>query len=317
MGQGPVIALSGGVGGAKLALGLSHLDLGDDLLVVANVGDDFEHLGLTICPDLDTVTYTLAGLSDQSKGWGRADEGWRFMAALEQLGGQSWFNLGDSDLALHTLRTGALSEGESLTAVTQAITRKLGIEARIVPMSDDPVRTMVQTTDGPLAFQHYFVRDRCEPVVTGFDFDGIAGAQPQVDFMVALSDPELQAIVITPSNPFVSIDPILELPGVRSAIDAAPAPVVAVSPIVAGLAIKGPAAKMMMELGMPSTALAVAEHYGDLLDGFVLDHGDQDQADAVAALGIRPLVTKTVMESLDDRVNLAREVLALAGELGT
>lgn len=316
MAQAPVIALSGGVGGAKLALGLSRLGLDDKLLVVANVGDDFEHLGLNICPDLDTVTYTLSGLSDQAKGWGRADEGWRFMAALEQLGGESWFNLGDSDLALHTLRTDLLRKGESLTAVTRAVARKLGIAARIVPMSDDPVRTMVQTAGGALAFQHYFVRDRCEPAVTGFVFDGIADARPQADFMAALADPALRAIVITPSNPFVSIDPILELPGVRAALRAAAAPVVAVSPIVAGMAIKGPAAKMMTELGMPSTALAVARHYGDLLDGFVLDHGDRDQADAVAGLGMRPLVTKTVMESLADRENLARDVLALADELG-
>ena len=316
MKRGPVIALSGGVGGAKLALGLSRLGLGDDLLVVANVGDDFEHMSLTICPDLDTVTYTLAGLSDQAKGWGRADEGWRFMAALEQMGGESWFNLGDADLALHVLRTGLLGKGENLTAATQAITRKLGIAARIVPMSDDPVRTMVQTAIGVLPFQHYFVRDRCEPVVTGFIFDGIAAAQPQSDFMTALADPDLRAMVITPSNPFVSIDPILGLPGVRDALHAASAPIIAVSPIVAGQAIKGPAAKMMTELGMPSTALAVAQHYGGLLDGFVLDHGDKDQADGVAALGIRPLVTKTVMESLEDRENLARDVLALAKGLG-
>jgi LPPG:FO 2-phospho-L-lactate transferase len=313
---GPVIALSGGVGGAKLALGLSRLDLGDDLLVVANGGDDFEHLGLTICPDLDTVTYTLAGLSDQEKGWGRADEGWRFMAALDQLGGESWFNLGDSDLALHTLRTGLLAEGKNLTQVTRAITRQLGIAARVVPMSDDPVRTMVQTRNGPLAFQHYFVRDRCEPVVTGFVFDGITVARPQADFLTALANPDLRAIIVTPSNPFVSVDPILDLPGVRAAARAAPAPVIAVSPIVAGQAIKGPAAKMMAELGMPSSALAVAKHYGDLLDGFVLDHGDEDQADAVAGLGIHPLVTGTVMVSLEDRVRLAREVLALARRLG-
>ena len=235
---------------------------------------------------------------------------------MSSLRGESWFNLGDADLALHTLRTGMLAKGETLTAVTRAITRRLGIAARVVPMSDDPVRTAVQTANGALAFQHYFVRDRCEPVVTGFVFDGIAAARPQADFMAALTNPDLRAIVITPSNPFVSIDPILELPGVREAIGAARAPVVAVSPIVAGLAIKGPAAKMMAELGMPSTALAVAQHYGDLLDGFVLDHGDQDQADAVAALGMRPLVTRTVMESLEDRVNLAGEVLDLARELG-
>ena len=313
--SGTVIALSGGVGGAKLALGLSRLDLGDDLLVVANVGDDFEHLGLTICPDLDTVTYTLSGLSDQEKGWGRADEGWRFMDSLGQLGGEDWFNLGDRDLALHIVRTEALRAGDDLSAITAAITQRLGIAARIVPMTNEPVRTMVQTRNGALAFQHYFVRDRCEPVVTGFDFQGMAAARPQPDFMAALEQQDLRAIIITPSNPFVSIDPILKLSGVRNALRRAGAPVVAVSPIVAGLAIKGPAAKMMAELGMPSTALAVAEHYGDLLDGFVLDHGDRDQADAVAALGPIPLVTKTVMESLEDRENLARDVLAFAEEL--
>ena len=313
--SGTVIALSGGVGGAKLALGLSRLDLGDDLLVVANVGDDFEHLGLTICPDLDTVTYTLSGLSDQEKGWGRADEGWRFMDSLGQLGGEDWFNLGDRDLALHIVRTEALRAGDDLSAITAAITQRLGIAARIVPMTNEPVRTMVQTRNGALAFQHYFVRDRCEPVITGFDFQGMAAARPQPDFMSALEQQDLRAIIITPSNPFVSIAPILKLSGVRDALRRAGAPVVAVSPIVAGLAIKGPAAKMMAELGMPSTALAVAEHYGDLLDGFVLDHGDRDQADAVAALGPVPLVTKTVMESLEDRENLARDVLAFAEEL--
>ncbi|MDE0944949.1 MAG: 2-phospho-L-lactate transferase [Alphaproteobacteria bacterium] len=309
---GPIIALSGGVGGAKLAVGLSRLDLGERLLVVANVGDDFEHLGLTICPDLDSNTYALAGLNDEEKGWGRADEGWRFMDAVGEMGGENWFNLGDRDLALHVLRTQALAAGGSLSNVTATITKQLGIKAKLVPMTDDPVRTMVQTADGALAFQHYFVRDRCEPVVTGFEFKGIATAMPQADFMATLADPHLQAIIVTPSNPFVSIDPILSLTGMREAIAAAKAPVIAVSPIVAGLAIKGPAAKMMAELGMPSTALAVAEYYGGLLDGFVLDHGDQDQADAVASLGIEPLVTKTVMQSLDDRANLARDILAFA-----
>jgi len=315
MQKGTVIALSGGVGGAKLALGLSRLGLGEDLLVVANVGDDFEHLGLSICPDLDTVTYTLSGLSDWEKGWGRADEGWRFMESLGQLGGEDWFNLGDRDLALHVLRTEALRTGDNLTSVTRTITQRLGIEARVVPMTDDPVRTMVRTANGELAFQHYFVRDRCEPKVTGFDFRGMETARPQPDFMAALGEADLRAIIITPSNPFVSVDPILNLTGVRDALRGAGAPVVAISPIVAGLAIKGPAAKMMAELGMPSTALAVAEHYGDLLDGFVLDHSDRDQADGVAALGVRPLVTQTVMESLEDRENLAREVLAFASDL--
>ena len=315
MAQGEVIALSGGVGGAKLALGLSRLDLGRKLLVVANVGDDFEHMGLSICPDLDTVTYTLSGLSDQDKGWGRADEGWRFMEAVAQFGGEDWFNLGDRDLALHILRTKALREGDNLTGFTKSICEKLGITARIVPMSDDPVRTMVRTAGGSLAFQHYFVRDRCEPEVNGFDFAGIDAARPQPDFMAALAAPDLRAVVITPSNPFVSIDPILKLPGVDAALREAKAPIIAVSPIVAGLAVKGPAAKMMAEMDMPSTALAVAEHYGDLLDGFVLDNSDAGQGDAVAALGIQPLVTMTVMQSLEDRVTLAREVLNFAEEL--
>ena len=312
MGDHKIIALSGGVGGAKLALGLSRLDLGDRLLVVANVGDDFEHLGLTICPDLDSNTYALAGLNDEVKGWGRADEGWRFMEALGEFGGENWFNLGDRDLALHVLRTQALAKGDSLSDFTRAISSSLDLTTHLVPMTNDPVRTMVQTPDGALAFQHYFVRDRCEPVVTGFDFNGIATAKPQREFMATLADADLQAIIITPSNPFVSIDPILSLSGVREAMKVADAPIIAVSPIVAGMAIKGPAAKMMAELGMPSTALAVAEHYGDLLDGFILDHSDADQADTVAALGIKPLVSKTVMQSLADREELARDVLAFA-----
>ena len=315
MSKGQVIALSGGVGGAKLALGLSRLGLGDDLLIVTNVGNDSEHLGLNICPDIDSVVYALAGLNDQVKGWGRADEGWRFMAALEELGGENWFNLGDRDLAMHVLRTQALARGESLTQVTRTITRQLGIAANVLPMTDDPVRTMVQTADGPLAFQHYFVRDQCAPVVSGFEFEGIAQARPQADFMAALKNPGLRAVIITPSNPFVSIEPILRLPGVRDALAAAPAPIIAVSPIVAGLAIKGPAAKMMTELGMPSTALAVAEHYEGLIDGFVLDETDADLADDVDSLDMRALLAQTVMLSLEDRDGLADYVIAAVDEL--
>ena len=315
MSGSPIIALSGGVGGAKLALGLSRLGLGDDLLIVTNVGDDFEHLGLNICPDIDSVVYALSGLNDQEKGWGRADEGWRFMQALAELGGEDWFNLGDRDLAMHVLRTQALARGESLTQVTRTITRQLGITARVLPMTDDPVRTMVQTADGPLAFQHYFVRDQCAPVVTGFEFEGMAQAKPQADFMAALKNPDLRAVIITPSNPFVSIDPILRLPCVRDALDATAAPIIAVSPIVAGLAIKGPAAKMMTELGMPSTALAVARHYEDLIDGFVLDGTDADLFDEINALNMRALMAQTVMASLEDRDSLADYVIAAVDEL--
>lgn len=305
------LALSGGIGGAKLALGLSRVLAPEELLVVANTGDDFEHLGLLICPDIDTVTYTLAGVSNTETGWGRADEGWRFMESLAEFGGETWFNLGDRDLALHVERTRRIGAGESLSAITADIARRLGVAARIAPMSDQPVRTVVETPDGPLAFQHYFVRERCAPRVTGFRFDGAADARPSSALSAALAAPP-DAIVVCPSNPFISIDPMLAVPGVREALSDCPAPVVAVSPIVGGRAIKGPTAKMMAELGIPGDAVSVARHYRGMIDGFVLDEADAESADAVRALGIAAHVTGTVMTSLDDRVRLAREALEFA-----
>jgi LPPG:FO 2-phospho-L-lactate transferase len=312
-----VVALSGGVGGAKLALGLSHILDGPDLLIVANTGDDFDHHGLRICPDLDTLLYTLSGLNDQERGWGRSEETWTFMSALKELGGFDWFNLGDGDVALHVLRSERLRTGNSLSQVMAGLFRQVGIAARIVPMSDQAVPTIVHTERGDLAFQQYFVRERCEPAVKDFTFAGAHHAQPQPDFMAALANPALTAVVITPSNPFVSIDPILALPGVRKAIADSRAPVVAVSPIVGGQAIKGPAAKMFAELGFKASALEVARHYGNLLDGIVIDEADRPAATAIEALGVRVLVTGTVMQSLEDRKRLAREVLAFAGDLST
>lgn len=305
------LALSGGVGGAKLALGLSKVMPPEDLLVVANTGDDFEHLGLLICPDIDTVTYTLAGVANPETGWGRADEGWRFMESLEALGGETWFRLGDRDLALHVERRRRLDAGESLSAVTAAIARQLAVTARIAPMSDQPVRTIVETPDGPLIFQHYFVREQCTPKVTGFRFEGAESATPSKTFADAL-DGGVDAVVICPSNPFISIDPILAVPGVADAIRRCGAPVVAVSPIVGGQAIKGPTAKMMSELGLPGDAVAIARHYDGLIDGFVLDTCDAAHAAAVEALGLSVLVTGTVMKTLDNKVRLAREVLDFA-----
>jgi LPPG:FO 2-phospho-L-lactate transferase len=302
------LALSGGVGGAKLALGLAHVLPPEDLLIVANTGDDFEHLGLLICPDIDTVTYTLAGVSNPETGWGRADEGWRFMESLEALGGETWFRLGDRDMALHLERTRRTAAGESLSAVTADIAQKLGIAARIAPMSDQPVRTIVETPDGALIFQHYFVREQCAPRVTGFRFEGAEMAAPSPAFAAALEG-DLDAIVICPSNPFISIDPILSVPGVPAALKRNKAPVVAVSPIVGGKAIKGPTAKMMEELGLPTDAAAVARHYDGLIDGFVLDDCDADSAAAIKALGLAVHVTGTVMRTLDDKTRLAREVL--------
>jgi LPPG:FO 2-phospho-L-lactate transferase len=308
-----VIALSGGIGGAKLALGLYRALPPDCLLVVCNTGDDFEHLGLSISPDLDTVLYTLAGIANPETGWGRANETWTFMQALEELGGETWFRLGDADLATHVERTRRLAAGESLSAISDAFCRRLGVRARVAPMCDEPVRTMVRTDDGVLPFQRYFVERRCTPKVTGFDFQGVSDARLTPALKEAFGSEQLEAVVICPSNPFISIDPILAVPGMRAAIAACRAPVVAVSPIIGGRAVKGPTAKMMAELGMPTSARAVAEHYGDLLDGFVLDHADADQA---AEIDLPCLATRTLMVSEGDKRMLAAEVLAFARGLG-
>jgi len=304
------VALTGGVGGAKLALGLARVLPPEDVLFVVNTGDDFEHLGLTICPDLDTLTYTLAGENDPNKGWGRRDESWQALATLSELGGPDWFQLGDRDLGLHLYRSSRLAAGASLSAVTAEIATALGIRHRLVPMSDDPVRTTVETSDGPLAFQHYFVRERCAPAVTGFGFAGSDQARPQPDWLTALETAD--AIVICPSNPYVSVDPMLSLPGVREALRDAPAPVVAVSPIVGGGAIKGPTAKMMGELGVPASAAQIAEHYRDIAAGLVLDEADAALHDT---LPLPTVVAPTVMVTLADRVALARRALSFAEAL--
>jgi LPPG:FO 2-phospho-L-lactate transferase len=308
----PVLALSGGVGGAKLALGLYRILPPDTLTIVANTGDDFEHLGLSISPDIDTLLYTLSGQDNPELGWGRAGETWTFMAALEALGGETWFHLGDGDLATHVERTRRLHAGERLTEITDDFRRRLGIAARLLPMSDDPVRTRLRTPEGWLDFQDYFVRLRCEPVIDRLEFVGAPAARPYPGFLAALSDPGLRAVVICPSNPFISIDPILAIPGVRAALRNCPAPVVAVSPIIGGKAVKGPTAKMMAELGLPVDAAVVAAHYRDFLDVYIADEAD---AAAVAGLGIPVVLTRTLMQSLADREAVARTVLDAADRL--
>ncbi|MDP6375466.1 MAG: 2-phospho-L-lactate transferase [Pseudomonadales bacterium] len=308
--MGRYLAITGGVGGAKLALGLSKLLGPDDVLFAVNTGDDFEHLGFDISPDVDTLTYTLADEVNQDTGWGRAGESWQFIDALAQFGGETWFRLGDRDLALHVTRTRLLAEGRTLTEATRTITRALGIWHTLVPMSDDSVRTIVHTPDGPLAFQHYFVRDRCEPAVTGFEFQGIDDAVPNPEILACLRD--CNAVIICPSNPFVSVDPMLDIPGMRDAIRASGAPVVAVSPIVGGLAIKGPTAKMMKELDVPATAEQVATHYGDLLTGFLLDEQD---AGLHGALPVTTSVAHSVMHTLEDKIQLARATLRFVDTL--
>jgi LPPG:FO 2-phospho-L-lactate transferase len=305
-----VLALSGGIGGAKLALGLYRVLPPEALIVIANTGDDFEHLGLSISPDIDTLLYTLAGIENPQFGWGRRDETWSFMAALETLGGETWFKLGDCDLATHIERTRRLAAGQSLTRVTEDFRRCLGISAQLLPMTDDRVRTRLLTDEGWLEFQDYFVRLRAAPVVREIAYAGASEARANPDFLAALANADLDLVVICPSNPFLSVDPILSLPGVRKRLRSGRAPVVAVSPIIGGKAIKGPTAKIMAELGMPIGATAIARHYSDILDIYIADELD---ADAVAELGMPVIVTRTFMQTLEDRDALARTVIAAAG----
>jgi LPPG:FO 2-phospho-L-lactate transferase len=307
-----IIALSGGVGGAKLALGLARVMPPEDLVVVVNTGDDFEHLGLSISPDIDTVTYTLAGIANRELGWGRQDETWSFMETMEVIGGETWFRLGDRDVALHVERTRRLRDGETLSAVTADLCRRLGIRSRVVPMSDDPVRTRLRTAEGWLDFQEYFVHRRCDPIVHELLFQGAGAAHAHPDFLAALVDPSLQAIVICPSNPFISVEPILAIPGVRQAMIDSPAPIIAVSPIIAGQAVKGPTAKMMKELGLDPSAGTVAHRYHDLLDGYVIDHADMSE---VVSIDARVTLAQTLMRTMEDREALARTVLEAAAVL--
>lgn len=304
-----VVALSGGIGGAKLALGLARVLPPGALTVIANTGDDFRHLGLAISPDIDTLTYVLAGLDDPVRGWGRRDETWNFMAALGAIGGETWFNLGDRDLALHVERTRRLAAGETLSAITASIAARLGIASRILPMSDDPVATRLLTNDGWMDFQPWFVGRRCEPAVRDVRFAGAEAARPAPGVLAALAADDLAAIVICPSNPFVSIDPILAVPGIRQALAAAAAPVVAVTPIIRGAAVKGPTAGMMRDLGTAPSAAAVAARYAGLADVFV---GDLVDGAIAMPAGMRLVVAQTLMQTLADREQLAAAVLAAA-----
>jgi LPPG:FO 2-phospho-L-lactate transferase len=310
--SGHVVALCGGVGGAKLAHGLALALAREDLTIVVNTGDDFKHLGLHISPDLDSVMYALAGLSDPVRGWGRRDETWTFMEALQGLGGEGWFRLGDGDLATHVERTWRLAEGASLSEVTAHLCAALGIGPRVLPMSDDPVRTRVLTEGGWLDFQEYFVHQQCRPRVRDFMFAGVDTARPQPQLLETLGRTDLRAIVICPSNPFVSIEPILAIEGTRSAIQRASAPVVAVTPIIGGKAIKGPAAKMLAELELEVGATAVARRYVGIIDGFVLDAVDEH---AEPVPGVELFTAPTLMSSVEDRLALAREVLRIVDQL--
>jgi LPPG:FO 2-phospho-L-lactate transferase len=306
-----VLALAGGVGGAKLADGLAQALLPEELTIVVNTGDDFKHLGLYICPDLDTVCYTLAGIANPATGWGRANETWKALESVGALGGPTWFRIGDRDLGLHLERTRRLEAGEQLSQITRDFCRAWGISQKIIPMSDDSVQTWVYTQEGELPFQEYFVHRQCHPRVSGFRFADVKQAHPAPGVLAAMREADL--VVICPSNPWVSVDPILSIPGVRPTIDGQL--VVAVSPIVGGQAIKGPAAKMYAELGIEPSALAVARHYGELLDGFIMDNLDVDQAGDVKETGVHAMVTDTIMNTRQDRLRLAKKVLEFGAKL--
>ena len=307
--------LSGGVGGAKLVLGLHEILAQEQLSIVVNTGDDFEHLGLPICPDTDTLMYTLAGTVNPATGWGLNNESWNFMEALEQLGGATWFRLGDRDLATHIRRRDLLNTGQTLSDATMTLLREAGSHSLIYPMSDIPVRTKIKTADELLDFQDYFVRLKAEPVVTEIIYAGNDQATGSPGALAALQANKLGAIIITPSNPWLSIDPILSLSDIKSTITSSSVPVVGISPIVGGQAIKGPTAKLMRELGMDVSAYSIAEHYKGILDGLIIDQQDADQCEAIKALGLQVGITNTIMNTLDDKKALAQFTLEFAAQI--
>ena len=314
------LALSGGVGGAKLVLGLSQILAPEKLIVVANTADDFKHIGLNISPDLDTIMYTLANLNNSELGWGQKKETWQFLEALGRLDQETWFKIGDRDLATHIVRTTKLDNGATLSQVTKELCFSLGVKHQLIPMTNDKVATVVHTKSGQsIPFQQYFVRDRCVPKVRGFEFQGIATAAPSSSFLKSLKSPKLRLIIICPSNPYVSIDPILRMSGVLDQIAARRIPVIAISPIISGQALKGPAAKMMEELGESASAIGIAKHYQtlyrDMLTGFIIDEKDRRLEPDFTEMGLRTIATNTVMVTLQDRINLAQEVLRFGSRL--
>ena len=301
--------LTGGVGGAKLVLGLTRLLPAGDLTAIVNTGDDFRHLGLHVSPDIDTILYTLAGKANAAQGWGCEGESWGFMTMLRELGGEDWFQLGDHDLALHVLRTARLASGRTLSAVTRDFAHAWGIGADILPMTDQAVATVLDTEIGMLPFQNYFVERRCEPAVRGISFLGAEGALPAAGAAEAIIGAD--AVFIAPSNPYLSIDPILAVPGIRAAIEATAAPVVAVSPLVGGQAVKGPTAKLMDELGLAVTNAAIADHYEGLIDGLLVHRGDDVPKGAMAVD-----CADTMMRTIDDKERVARAAFGLAERIG-
>ena len=305
-----VVVLTGGVGGAKLVLGLTHIIEPARITAIVNTGDDFRHLGLYISPDLDTLLYTLSGKSNVEQGWGRADESFGFMASLRSLGEEDWFLLGDKDLALHVTRTAHLFAGLALSTITRQFAAAWNVNVNMLPMSDDAVSTCVRTDEGDLSFQQYFVKRRCQPKVMAVHFEGALSARPAAGVIEAIDSADTRAILIAPSNPYLSIDPILAIPGIRAALTGAKAPIVAVSPLVEGKAVKGPTAKIMQELGIPVTSQSIGAHYGALIDGMLID-----ERDPAGDSNLTVARSNTMMLSLADRERVAAAALALADRM--
>lgn len=302
-----IVALAGGVGGAKLAVGLSHVVVPEELIIAVNTGDDFVHLGLHISPDIDSVSYALAGIENPETGWGVANETWSFMQMIDRLDGETWFKLGDRDLATHVERTRRLAGGSTLADVTRDLCRAMGVRHTVVPGTSDPLRTIVQTGDKRLSFQHYFVKLRCEPPVDGLAYEGASTARPAQAILDALNSQALEGIILCPSNPYLSIAPMLSMPELSDAIKRRKRPAIVVSPIIGNSAVKGPAAKMMRELGHQPSCLAVAEFYRGLIDFIMIDRSDSKYVPAIVQLGIRPIMSDIMMRDLNDRCRLARE----------
>lgn len=300
-------ALAGGVGASKLLVGLCQVMPPEDLTIIANTGDDIELFGLRVCPDVDTITYTLAGLINEETGWGLKGDTFECLRVLERYGEVSWFNLGDRDLATHIYRTAKLRQGQTLTDVTDQIRRSLGVESTILPMTDSYTPTRVITDEGELHFQEYFVRRKCEPRVREIGFDGIESAEPARGVLPAIRDADV--VVVCPSNPFISIGPILAVPGVGNALRETRAKVIAVTPIIGARALKGPAADMLRDLGHEVSSRGVASIYRDIADAFLLDEVDKAGTDGIRELGLEVFSVDTVMRTIDDKRRVAKFVL--------
>jgi LPPG:FO 2-phospho-L-lactate transferase len=302
-----VTVLTGGVGGAKFVLGLKHCIEITQLTAIVNTGDDFQHLGLHISPDIDTLLYTLSGQANSKQGWGREGESWNFMSALKSLGGTGWFNLGDGDLALHVLRTEQISQGALLSTIIADFAVAWGIDTMILPMSNDPVATWLDTDDGPMPFQSYFVERQCRPIVNAIRFEGAAQARPAPGVIDAITMAD--AVFIAPSNPYLSVDPLLAIPAISEALRKTAAPVIVISPLIGGKAVKGPTTKLMLELGIEPDNQAIAAHYRVFIDGLLHDRSDTPP-DTVPAQA-----TSTLMINLADKVAVARVAIAMAADL--